>query len=127
MNESPIDEIVALYQAGVWWQESEHARAVLPKLILGRFFAWSRAADGKLVGMGRAISDGVSDACIQDVVVLAELRGRGIGHELVARLTEYCLERHLEWIGLVAEPGTTPFYEKLGFGILEGSGALRHR
>ena len=128
VSEAPVDAIVALYQAGGWWEESEQARAVLPRLVKGSFcFMVARAADGRLVGMGRAISDGVSDAYIQDVVVLPELRGRGIGHELVARLTAFCEERHLEWIGLVAQPGTTRFYEKLGYGVLEGHVALRHR
>jgi ribosomal protein S18 acetylase RimI-like enzyme len=70
--------------------------------------------------MGRVLSDGASDAYIQDVVVLTPYRGQGIGRELILRLTRHCLEHRLDWIGLVAEPGTNAFYEGLGYHLLEG-------
>jgi ribosomal protein S18 acetylase RimI-like enzyme len=65
--------------------------------------------------MGRVISDGASDAYIQDVVVLPAFRRQGVGTELIHRLTRYCVECRIQWIGLVAEPGTQAFYEKLGY------------
>jgi len=70
------------------------------------------------VGMGRAISDGVSDAYIQDVTVLKELRGRGIGKGIVQTLTGFLKERGLQWIGLISEPGYERFYESLGFKVM---------
>lgn len=121
-----VEAIVALYRAGGWWEESPHARAIVPATVTGSFcFVIAREPGGRVVGMARAISDGVSDAYIQDVVVLAECRGRGVGRELVRRVRDYCAERQLEWIGLVAEPGTTPFYEELGFEVLDGYAAMR--
>ena len=121
-----VDAIVALYDAGGWWVESDRARATVPTIVTGSFcFLVARESDGRIVGMARAISDGVSDAYIQDVVVLKEGRGRGVGRELVRRERDYCTERQLEWIGLVAEPGTTPFYEELGFEVLDGHAAMR--
>lgn len=115
----PVDAVVELYKAGGWWQESPEARAIIPKMITGSFcFMVARQGD-RVVGMGRCISDGVSDAYIQDVVVFKELRGKGIGAQLVARLAQFCVERKLGWIGLVAEPGTLPFYQRLGFGPLK--------
>jgi spermidine synthase len=121
-----IEAIVSLYEAGGWWEESPHARAIIPATVTGSFcFMIAREAGGRVVGMARAISDGVSDAYIQDVVVLKECRGRGVGRELVRRVRDWCAERQLEWIGLVAEPGTTPFYEELGFEVLDGYAAMR--
>jgi ribosomal protein S18 acetylase RimI-like enzyme len=70
--------------------------------------------------MGRVISDGASDGYIQDVVVLPEFRGRGIGREIIRRLTDRCVAAGLTWIGLVAEPNTQEFYEALGFQPLTG-------
>ena len=70
--------------------------------------------------MARVISDGYSDAYIQDVVVLKDFRSRGVGRELVGRLTQFCVARKISWIGLVAEPGTQGLYEDLGFGALVG-------
>jgi GNAT superfamily N-acetyltransferase len=70
--------------------------------------------------MGRAISDGVSDAWLQDIVVLKRYRGRGLGNAIIRKLVEHCKSRGLVWIGLVAEPGTKKFYEPLGFETLPG-------
>ncbi|HEY3447409.1 MAG TPA: GNAT family N-acetyltransferase [Myxococcales bacterium] len=122
---APTEAIVELYQAGGWWKESEEWRAIIPRMIAGSFaFMVAREPDGRLVGMGRAISDGVSDAYIQDVVVLRSHRGKGIGAELVRRLAEHCAGHGISWIGLVAEPGTQPFYEHLGFHAFPGQPML---
>ena len=121
VTSAPVEEIIELYKAADWWQESAEARAVIPAMIRGSLcFMVARSLNGKIVGMGRVISDGHSDAYIQDVVVLKDYRGRGIGGELVRRLTQFCAARKIAWIGLVAEPGTQDMYEKLGFGPLAG-------
>jgi ribosomal protein S18 acetylase RimI-like enzyme len=125
VDSAPIDSVVELYRAGGWWKESPEWRAVIPKMISGSYcFMVAREPDGEFVGMGRAISDGVSDAYIQDVVVLRSHRGRGIGAELVRRLAEHCARHGISWIGLVAEPGTQPFYERLGFRSFSGQPML---
>jgi ribosomal protein S18 acetylase RimI-like enzyme len=83
-------------------------------------FMVARSLSGRIIGMARVISDGYSDAYIQDVVVLESHRGQGIGKELVRRLTQFCESRKIAWIGLVAEPGTQGLYEALGYGPLVG-------
>lgn len=116
---APVDEIVELYKTAGWWQESPEARAVIPPMIRGSLcFMVARSLNGRIVGIARVISDGFSDAYIQDVVVLPDYRGRGIGTELVRRLTQFCLDRKIAWIGLIAEPGTQDVYAKLGYGPL---------
>src|SRR5277367_6530321 len=107
VSEAPLEAIVDLYRAGGWWKETKENRERIPRMIGGSFCFMVARSAGRIVGMGRAISDGASDAYIQDVVVLRELRGQGIGRELVRRLTEVCVERKLDWVGLIAEPGTT--------------------
>ena len=68
--------------------------------------------DGKLVGAGRAISDGALRAAIYDMVVLPEYQGRGIG----TMIMNYLLERaNAELIMLFANPGKEPFYDRFGF------------
>lgn len=115
VTDIPVDAVVELYKAGGWWTEDPRGRQLIPRMVQGSFcFMIARQGD-QVVGMGRAISDGHSDAYIQDVVVLKSHRGQGIGGELVKRLAEHCASAGLVWIGLVAEPGTTPFYEALGF------------
>lgn len=112
-------EIVALYRAGGWWQEEWTADGI-PSLIAGSFCFVVATDDGRAVGMGRAISDGCSDAYLQDIVVLPAYRRRGIGDAIVEKLATFCKEKGLAWIGLIAQPGTVPFYERHGFAPMEG-------
>jgi GNAT superfamily N-acetyltransferase len=114
-------EIANLYRAGGWWKE-EYDQKELPRLIRGSFlFAVAvDAKTGHAVGMGRVISDGVSDGYIQDLVVLPEYRKTGIGTRIVSTLVKKCVERGISWIGLIAEPDTEKFYLPFGFHPMEG-------
>ena len=121
VNAWPADEITELYKTGGWWRDS-YDPAGLQALINGSF-AFVVAIDqttGRAIGMGRVISDSVSDAYIQDVVVFNDWRGKGIGKAIIKMLLGYCLDKKLLWIGLVAEPGTKAFYTPLGFKTLPG-------
>ena len=112
----PEEEIIELYKAGGWWKEQYSQKGIKP-LIQGSF-AFAVVVDnlnGKTVGMGRIISDGTSDAYIQDLVVLPEYRKKGIGRKLVETLLNHCLSNDLIWIGLISEPGQEVFYKSLGF------------
>jgi ribosomal protein S18 acetylase RimI-like enzyme len=115
------DQIVALYRAGGWWKE-EYDPAGIPSLIAGSFL-FVVAVDktsGSAVGMGRVISDGVSDGYIQDLVVLPEFRRSGIGRQIVTMLVQESRKRGLGWIALVSQPGCEEFYSLLGFKKMEG-------
>jgi len=116
-QEAPLEAIVELYQDAGWWQESPQARKAIPLMIRNSFcfILVQENSSQKIVGMGRALSDGCSDAYIQDVVILKSFRQKGLGAKLIQELTSYCQKKGLEWIGLIGEPGTKSFYEKLGF------------
>ena len=123
----PQDQIVELYKAGGWWRDS-YSPDGIDALISGSFaFAVAVDAKGSAVGMGRAISDGASDAWLQDIVVLERCRGRGMGRAIIKALLQHCISRGLVWIGLVAEPGTKGFYEPLGFETLPGEPMVLRR
>jgi aralkylamine N-acetyltransferase len=108
-------EITVLYEAGGWWKE-EYKTEDLRYLIRGSFaFAVATDLNGRAVGMGRVIADGVSDGYIQDLVVLPQYRKSGIGTQIVAALVNRCLQAGITWIGLIAEPDTEKFYLPLGF------------
>jgi ribosomal protein S18 acetylase RimI-like enzyme len=122
------EEIIALYRAGGWWRD-EYDPAEIPALISGSF-AFVVAADsksGRAVGMGRALSDGVSDAYIQDLVVLPECRGKDLGTAIVSTLIARCREAGISWIALIAEPDSEEFYRPLGFARMEGHVPLIYR
>ena len=110
------DELIELYKEGGWWNESPDERCNLPVLVENSFcFMVAKNPEGRIIGMGRVISDGVSDGYIQDVIVYKIYRNKGIGKEIVIKLKDFCLKNGLTWIGLIAEPGTKEFYAKLGF------------
>jgi ribosomal protein S18 acetylase RimI-like enzyme len=76
-------------------------------------FAACFAFDGdKLVGMGRAISDGEYHASLYDLVVLPEVQGRGLGKAIMEAIHE---RLPVKAIMLYSVPGKEPFYRKLGY------------
>lgn len=121
-------ELVGLYEAGGWWLK-EHDPAHIPALVRGSFaFAIATIGDtGPAVGMGRVISDGVSDAYIQDVVVIPSCRRSGVGRMIVRALLRFCFSRNITWIALIAEPGTEDFYTGIGFVPMKDHVPLRFR
>jgi len=112
----PEEEIISLYKAGGWWKEHYDPDKIHEMIMNSFAFAVALEEDhDDAVGMGRVISDGFSDAYIQDVVVLEEFRGRGVGRSIVKALVDHCVEEGLVWIGLIAEEGTGGFYKPAGF------------
>ncbi len=122
-------EISTLYEIGGWLQkgaepDSEHITGIISGSYV--FMIAVDRTTGETVGMGRAISDGTSDAYIQDVVVKPSHRRAGVGSAIVETIVHHCLENGITWIGLVAEPGTAKYYETLGFSQMEGYIPMLH-
>lgn len=114
-----VEPIVELYRSGGWWKEGMD-QSRIPELIANSYL-FAVAIDkitGRSVGMGRTLSDGVSDAYIQDLVVLPGWRMRGIGRMILSVLVAACCSRGITWIGLIAEPGTDGFYRSMGFSTM---------
>jgi spermidine synthase len=112
---------MTLYKDAGWWDQAcerhpEFVSRVVPEsaLFVGAFH------QKKMIGMGRALSDLVSDAYIQDVAVLRQYRGHGIGGQIIRTLITGLKEHGVDWIGLIGEPGTGRFYESLGFRPMPG-------
>ncbi len=104
------DELSALYHAAPLGNKNP---ADL-KVAFGnsRFVCFARE-DGRLVGVGRALADGIDCSYICDVAVLPSHQGTGLGKEIVARLVN--LSAGHKKIILYAVPGQEPFYKKFGF------------
>jgi len=115
------EEIRHLYRKAGWWKEEWDQEGI--RQVISGSLAFAVGIDqetGGTVAMGRVISDGVSDAYIQDVVVLEGYRSLGIGRRLLAALVSACEKKGISWIGLIAEPGTEQFYEPAGFTRMKG-------
>lgn len=85
------------------------------------FSAW----DGeRLVGLLRALDDGVWQATIDCLLVDPEYQGRGIAGELMTQLKEQY--RELLYISVAPEEKKNcRFYEKHGFHIVEGGETMQ--
>ncbi|MEE8375363.1 MAG: GNAT family N-acetyltransferase [Acidimicrobiia bacterium] len=70
-------------------------------------------AEGELVGVGRALADGLDCSYLADVAVHPDFQGGGLGKAIIRRLVE--LSDGHKKILLYANPGTEGFYRTLGF------------
>ena len=123
-----MEELTQLYKEAGWWQPSYDSEPEFLNYIVKDSAIFVGAfLDKKLIGMGRALSDLASDAYIQDIAVLKEFRGKGIGKKIIQTLIEKLKENNVDWIGLVAQPGTSSFYMELGFEILEDHVPLKYK
>lgn len=124
MKVSPVrsfrrDDIIELYKSGGWWEEGTPPELV-DRIIKGSFLFVVAEEGGRAIGMARVLSDGVSDAYIQDFVVHPSHRGKGVGREILRFIVDELKKRGITWIGLIAQPGTVEFYRKEGFAVMEG-------
>ncbi len=71
--------------------------------------------DEKLIGYIDSVSNGVTDAYIQDLTVRPDHQGKGIGTELMNKMIRYLKEKHICMISVIYEEGLEPFYERFGF------------
>ncbi len=121
VKEADAAEILRLYRLAGWWQMDENPEYLQTvSKIISNSFCFVIAKQGEeIIGMGRAISDGTSDAYIQDVTVREDLRGHGIGKGIIRTLIAFLKEHKLQWIGLISEPGYEKFYGNLGFNVMQ--------
>lgn len=89
------------------------------RAIRNGLFNVTAICDGKVVGMGRLVGDGAMYWYLQEIIVLPEYQGKGIGKSIVGRLLEHIRENTIPGtgveVGLTAVKGKEPFYEKFGF------------
>lgn len=72
--------------------------------------------DNKLVGVSRAISDGVKQAAIYDVAILPEYQGLGIGRLLIEGIINKLPGCSFILFSNIGKEG---FYERFGFRLLK--------
>jgi dATP pyrophosphohydrolase len=74
------------------------------------------AYDGeRMIGYVDTVSNNVTDAYIQDLMVHPDYQGKGIGTELMNRVIAYLKTHGIYMISVVFEERLKPFYKRFGF------------
>ena len=112
-NPSASPESIAALRRSVGWGGME---AELRNPALRDYLTIACYDGDELVGFLDVVSNGVTDAYIQDVMVRPDYQGGGIGTELMNRAMERLKNDRIYMISVIyGEESLRPFYERFGF------------
>jgi GNAT superfamily N-acetyltransferase len=117
-----VDAVHAFLSEHAYWARGR-PRETVERLIREASRVVGLYHGKRQIGFARTVSDGQSFAYLADVYVLPELRGRGLGLELVREAVDTGPYADRRW--LLHTEDAHALYEKLGFG--PGSPKLMER
>ena len=105
-----LDEIREVY-ASVGW--TKHTNEIIKEVFETSNVIALVTFNDKIIGLGRAMTDGVFNAAIYDVVVHQDFQRQGIAK----RIMEFLLDQlsQVSCVHLISTTGNEEFYQKLGF------------
>ncbi|SFY02060.1 Acetyltransferase (GNAT) domain-containing protein [Janthinobacterium lividum] len=104
-------EVIALYKAN-HWSSAEKPKELMAALRNSHSLVTARA-DGKLIGIGNAISDGHLVVYFPHMLVDPMAQGQGVGRRMMAAMLEKYAGFHQQM--LTADGKAIAFYESVGF------------
>jgi GNAT superfamily N-acetyltransferase len=117
-----VGEVHRFLVEDAYWVR-ERSREVVRRTIAESTRVIGAYAAERQIGFARALSDRVSFAYLDDVYVLEEFRGRGIGVALVDELVNAGPLVGLNWMLFTADAHA--FYRRLGFGPCPAHALMR--
>ena len=114
-NESISPKAIADLRESVGWNrmEKEYGNPLMTSLFHIAVY------DGdQLVGFVDSVSNGVTDAYIQDLIVRPDYQGKGIGTDLMKKMIASLKEKHIYIISVIFEERLKPFYDRFGFNTM---------
>jgi GNAT superfamily N-acetyltransferase len=116
LAETPTaDEFERLFRLSGWSEAMDIPADRLAETLPYAWYSVCARRGGEIVGTGMVLGDGVLHALIVDVIVTPDMRGRGIGTEIMNRLIAHCRKERVLQVQLFSARGKRGFYEKLGF------------
>ena len=106
-------DAAALYRDAGWIGEEDFTDFI-PEVLKNSFCVVGAFHRGRMIGMMRALSDGVSDAYLLDMVVLTEFRGHGIAARILDCITTHLKGLGIDWIVCISVPGVEKLYLRRG-------------
>jgi len=125
-DQSVLQDILNIYIQEGWWDGGYDLKNVL-EIIKGSHIFYAALDNNAVIGMGRAISDGVSDAYIQDVAVKKEYRKQNIGSSIIKEIVKKLKQEKILWIGLISEKNSHEFYKKLNFEEMKNTYPMKYK
>jgi GNAT superfamily N-acetyltransferase len=115
-NQLDIDTYLKLRKTVNW---KTLTREQAEKAIQGSLFTVVAFDDGQPVGMGRIVGDGAVICYIQDLIVIPDYQGSGVGQQIMEYLIDYVKKLKLPdteiMLDLMCAVGREEFYKKYGF------------
>ncbi|MBH9966294.1 GNAT family N-acetyltransferase [[Bacillus] enclensis] len=105
-----LEEMKAVYQSVGWMK---HSPEVIKQVFESSNVIVIVKAEEQVVGFGRALSDGVFNAAIYDIVVRREFQNQGIARKIMTRLLDRL--QGVSCVHLISTSGNEEFYKKCGF------------
>ncbi len=115
-NSLSVEAYLAL-RAQVGWKRLSREQA--QKALANSLFIVGAYEADRLVGMGRIVGDGAVICYVQDLIVIPEVQGRGIGSTILECLKTFVKSLRMEhtemMLCLMCAKGRESFYKKHGF------------
>lgn len=109
-SEANINEILEVYcSVGC----KNHTNEIIKQVFEASNVIALAKVNGRIIGFGRAISDGVFNAAIYDVVVHRDFQKQGIAKKIMQFLLDKL--KNVSCVHLISTIGNEEFYRKLGF------------
>ena len=102
-----------LFRKHAFWAQKRSV-GDLRRMLKGSTVVVSLWRGKRLVGFGRANSDGIYRAVLWDIVVAGDLQGRGLGRKVVEALLESPALQDVERLYLMTT-NSASFYHQIGF------------
>ena len=107
----PEDQVIEIYRRNEW--SSAERPELLYKALINSHTLISAWADGRLVGIANAISDGYLVVYYPHMLVHPDYQGKGIGRKMMKAMQKKYGNYHQQM--LTADGKAIEFYRKFGF------------
>ncbi|MBT2503518.1 GNAT family N-acetyltransferase [Curtobacterium sp. ISL-83] len=109
------DELLRLYASVGWTAYTRDPDRLVAAVAASQLVLVARTDEGALVGLARAISDGLTIAYVQDVLVDPAVQRTGVGGALLDEVLRRTADIRQVVLLTDAEPAQRAFYESRGF------------
>ena len=113
-NKLTVQEYQTLRHTTDWFQLDDET---VGKSLESDLFSICIYSGDLIIGMGRIVGDGAIYFYIQDIIVVPEMQGKGIGKMIMDEIEDYLQKNafHNSFVGLMAASGVEKFYHQFGY------------